>query len=112
MMLRDVDYPGTDLVCCCLGVLQLCVPGATEVEVGMNGKSYSAPSRGWLAKNGILFLEKDGNQDTVAPFLRSLDTSATIANDGIGYHSPAPFHVLANAIAAVMVEYTLEEPTK
>lgn len=69
----EVLYDG-DNGYCCLGVLQKCTVGYTEIS------SDEIPTLGWLYEQGIAFFGKD-NDPTRNPFLPTLKRYAADAND-------------------------------
>lgn len=86
---------------CCLGVLEHCLTGKTEVS--------AAPSMGWLEENGIRFMAfpypgAGELSNAISPHLPALKSSAWEAND-IGRHS---FLEIADAIEEC-AEYTDNE---
>lgn len=83
---------------CCLGVLEHCLTGKTELN--FDGSSCLNPSVAWLDKHGIEFCGRDSK---VSPPLPALGTLACAANDQ--GHS---FIEIADAIKEC-VDFTDEE---
>ena len=77
---------------CCLGVLQHCVDG--DVERFGQGPALAVPTKEWLEKNAVTFLDSKGHWDD-APHLPKLAQAATKAND-----CDTPFTAIADAIEA------------
>jgi hypothetical protein len=72
---------------CCLGGLQMALDG--KVEKSYFGSSLHVPTIEWLGKNGITFLEEVSDvvwpEGAPIPYLPSLGTNATAANDSGEY---------------------------
>jgi hypothetical protein len=63
---------------CCLGVLQHCLTG--EVESDCGGRAFGVPTKVWLDKHRVYFLEHPASS-VANPYLPPLSTSAAEAND-------------------------------
>lgn len=81
---------------CCLGVLQKCTTGRIARD---HQNMEELPSMAWLKRNGVEF-KSAGDQLAQYPWLPSLQTTATNAND-----TGTPFSDLADAIEACAEGY-------
>jgi hypothetical protein len=80
---------------CCLGVLEMAIDGSVETD----GKtSRILPSIEWLHMHGIRFVIGTSREARGAPFLPSLNCTASVANDDGGYD----FLQIADAIEAAL----------
>jgi hypothetical protein len=99
---------------CCLGVLEVVLEGEVEMhewDTDDNGDPVPSdlPSREWLRKQGITFLNEGKESET--PFLPLLNCTADAANDGREAYKEQPgikphtFTQIARALEKA-IEYT------